>query len=50
MENKLKAKPISSDEFAPTRPGFGTMAVGVAAALSLVALYYWPLIREQFGL
>ena len=50
MENKLKAKPISSDEYNPTRPGFGTIAVGIAAALSLVALYYWPLIREQFGL
>lgn len=50
MEDKLKAKPISSDEYRPARPGFGAIAVGVAAALSLVALYYWPLIRGQLGL
>jgi hypothetical protein len=50
MENKLKATPISSDDFASSRPGFPTAAVGVAAALSLIVLYYWPLIREQLGL
>ena len=47
---KLDVKPIPTDAFEATRPGFKTVALGAAVAISLVAIYYWPMIQVRLGL
>ena len=50
MEKKLEAIPIPTDEFAASRPGYRTAALGLAVAIALVVFYYWPIIRVYLDL
>jgi hypothetical protein len=50
MEQHPKVTPIPTEQFPATRPGIGTIAVACAAAISLVVIYYWPIITPYLGL
>lgn len=51
MGNKLKERPISPAKLVASRPSGGlSVGVSITAAIVLVTIYYWPLIRAHLGL